>query len=438
MLRPLSVIVCLSALFSSAAFAGVTVSTPANGSTVSGSVLYKASATTSCSKGIGSMGIYTAPGQLAYVSSGASLDTTLNLSAGTYNTVVEEWDNCGGAATTPIKITVSGGGGSSGVSVSSPANNSTVGAPVNFKATATTSCSKGVSSMGIYTAPGVLAYVVNGSSMNYNLALNAGKYNTVVQEWDGCGGSSSTPVTITVSGGSGGGGSSFSNVQHSGGWTDAGQRAPTFVNCSPSPCDNIVFSMTQNVKSPSLSGESTQMYLAGSQGYGDGFWNNHLIGDGSSQGMLDPNHTLVPTLHNFTYDVYFWGDDLSLSQAVEFDINEFFDNMGFIWGHECRIAGGNEWDVWDNINARWVPTGIACHPNSNAWNHVTIQVQRTSDNQLLFQTITLNGVTGYVNQYYNPGSAVGWYGVTINYQEDGNSSQSPYSVYLDQLTFTYE
>jgi hypothetical protein len=384
------------------------------------------------------MGIYTAPGQLAYVSSGASLDTTLNLSAGTYNTVVEEWDNCGGAATTPITITVSGGGGSSGVSVSSPANNSTVGAPVNFKATASTSCSKGVSSMGIYTSPGVLAYVVNGSSMNYNLSLNAGKYNTVVQEWDGCGGSSSTPVTITVSGGSGGGGSSFSNVQHSGGWTDAGQRAPTFVNCSPSPCDNIVFSYTQNIKSPSLSGEATQMYLGGSQGYGDGFWNNHLIGDGSSQGMLDPNHTLVPTLHNFTYDVYFWGDDLSLSQAVEFDINQFFDNMGFIWGHECRIAGGNEWDVWDNVNSQWVPTGIACHPNSNAWNHVTIQVQRTTDNQLLFQTITLNGVTGYVNQYYNPGSAVGWYGVTINYQEDGNSSQSPYSVYLDQLTFTYD
>lgn len=439
MLRPLSVIVCLSALFAPAAFAGVTVSTPANGSTVSGSVLYKASATTSCSKGIGSMGIYTAPGQLAYVSSGASLDTTLNLSAGTYNTVVEEWDNCGGAATTPITITVSGGGGS-GVSVSSPANNSTVGSPVNFKASASTSCSKGVSSIGIYTAPGVLAYVVNGSSLNYNLSLNAGKYNTVVQEWDGCGGSSSTPVTITVSGGSGGGGggNAFSNVQHSGGWTDAGQRAPTFVNCSPSPCDNIVFSMTQNIKSPSLSGEATQMYLAGSQGYGDGFWNNHLIGDGSSQGMLDPNHTLVPTLHNFTYDVYFWGDDLDLSQAVEFDINQFFDNMGFIWGHECRIAGGNEWDVWDNVNAQWVPTGIACHPNSNAWNHVTIQVQRTSDNQLLFQSITLNGVTGYVNQYYSPGSAVGWYGVTVNYQEDGNSSQSAYSVYLDQLTFTYE
>ena len=438
MLKSLLFIVCLSALFAPAAFAGVAEDTPANGATVSGSVQYVASATTSCSQGVASMGIYTAPGVLAYTVNGASLNTTLSLTPGTYNTVVQEWDHCGGASTTPIKITVSGGG-SSGVSVSSPGNNSTVSSPVNFKATASTSCSKGVSSMGIYTAPGVLAYTVNGASMNYNLPLAAGKYNTVVEEWDGCGGAATTPVTITVgSGGGGGGGSSFSNLQHSGGWAGYGQRAPTFVNCSPSPCDNITFSMTQNIKSPSMSGEATQMYLAGSQGYGDGFWNNHLIGDGSSQGMLDPNHTLVPTLHNFTYDVYFWGGNLGLSQAVEFDINQFVNNQGFIWGHECRIAGGNEWDVWDNLNQRWVPTGVSCYPNSNSWNHVTIQVQRTSSNQLLYQSITLNGKTSTVNQYYDPGSAVGWYGVTINYQEDGNSSQSPYSVYLDELTFTYE
>jgi hypothetical protein len=436
MLKSLSVIVCLSAFFAPAAFAGVTVNTPANGATVSGSVQYVASATTSCSQGVASMGIYTAPGVLVYTVNGASLNTTLSLTPGTYNTVVQEWDHCGGASTTPIKITVNGGG-SSGVSVSSPANNSTVSSPVNFKATATTSCSKGVSSMGIYTAPGVLAYTVNGASMNYNLPLAAGKYNTVVEEWDACGGAATTPVTITVGSG-GGGGSSFSNLQHSGGWAGYGQRAPTFVNCSPSPCDNITFSMTQNIKSPSMSGEATQMYLAGSQGYGDGFWNNHLIGDGSSQGMPDSNHTLVPTLHNFTYDVYFWGSNLGLSQAVEFDINQFVNNQGFIWGHECRIAGGNEWDVWDNLNQRWVPTGVSCYPNSNSWNHVTIQVQRTSSNQLLYQSITLNGKTSTLNQYYNPGSAVGWYGVTINYQEDGNSSQSPYSVYLDELTFTYE
>ncbi|MCU1300823.1 MAG: hypothetical protein JWQ87_1107 [Candidatus Sulfotelmatobacter sp.] len=439
MTKSLSLIVCLLVICSSAAFAGVTVTSPANGATLSGPIPYAATATTSsCSKGVGSMGIYTAPGVLAYSSSGSTLNTSLNLSPGTYNTVVEEWDNCGGAATTPIKITVSTGGGQNGVYVTSPANNSTVGSPVKFVATATTSCSKGVSSMGIYTAPGVLAYTVQGASMNYSLPLNAGKYNTVVQEWDGCGGASTTPVTITVSGGSGGGGNTFTNLQKTGGWGQYGQRAPTFIDCSPSPCDNITFSMTQNVKSPSMSGASTAMYLAGTQGYGDGLWNNHLIGDGTSQGLPDSNHTLVPQYHNFTYDVYFWVSSLTAPQAVEFDLNQFFNGMGFIWGHECRMAGGNQWDIWDNINQHWVPTGISCYPNANAWNHLVLQVQRTSNNELLYQSITLNGVVHTLNQYYNHGSAPGWWGITVNYQEDGNVSQSPFTVYLDEFNFTYQ
>lgn len=437
MRKVLSVIVCLSAIFVPAAFAGVTVTAPANGATVSGPVHFAASATTSsCSKGVGSMGIYTAPGVLVYVVNGTSLNTTLNLSPAKYDTVVEEWDNCGGALTTPITITVAAGG-STGVVVSSPANNATVGSPVNFKATATTTCAKGVSAMGIYTAPSQLAYVVNGDSMNYDLPLVAGTYHTVVEEWDGCGGASTTPMTITVGSG-GGGGKSFTNLQHSGGWADYGQRAPTFVDCSPSPCDNIAFSMSQGVKSPSMSGAATEMYLGGNEGYGDGLWNNHLIGDGSSQGMPDSKHSIVPTLHNFTYDVYFWGGNLQLAQAVEFDINQFFDSMGFIWGHECRVAGGNEWDIWDNVSQHWIPTGVSCYPVSNSWNHLTLQVERTSDNQLLYKSITLNGKTANLNQYYEHGSAPGWYGVTVNYQQDGNSKQSPYSVYLDELTFTYE
>lgn len=432
---PLSLLVCFLAAGACQAFAGVSVTSPANGTTVQGSVSYVASATTSCSKGVASMGIYTAPGQLAYVVNGASLNTSLSLSPGTYNTVVEDWDNCGGAGTAAIKVTVNGG---SGVYVTSPVNNSTVSSPANFTATATTTCSKGIASMGIYTAPGQLAYVVNGASMNYNLALSAGKYNTVVEEWDKCGGAATTPVTITV-GSSGGGGNSFSNLQHSGGWGQYGQGPPNFVDCSPSPCDGITFSMSQGVKSPSMSGEASQYNLGGTTIYSDALFNNHLIGSQSSQGLPDTNHTLVPTLHNFTYDVYFYGTNLALSQALEFDINQFFDSQGYIWGHECRIAGGNEWDVWNNVSQQWIPTGIACHPVSNAWNHLTIQVQRTSNNQLLYQSITLNGVTSTVNQYYDPGPApASWWGVTVNYQMDGNVKQNAYSIYLDELTFSYE
>jgi len=233
-------------------------------------------------------------------------------------------------------------------------------------------------------------------------------------------------------------GNTFSNLQQSSGWGTYGLTPPSYATCSPSPCDGITYSISQEISSPSMSGDAAQFSLGGTTVYADALFNNHLIGDFSSQGIPDSNHTLVPTYHSFTYDVYFYGANLELSQALEFDINQFLDNLGFIWGHECRIAGGNEWDVWDNINQHWVPTGIACYPKSNSWNHLTIQVQRTSSNQLLFQTITLNGVTGTVNQYYNPGSAPGWYGVTINYQMDGNYEQSPYSVYLDNLSFTYE
>lgn len=430
----LLVIVCLLAICTTAAFAGVIVTSPANGATLSGSVTYAASATSSCAKGVASMGIYTAPGVLAYVSNGSTLSKSLSLSPGTYNTTVQEWDYCGGAATTPIKITVSTSG-QTGVYVTSPANNSSVGSPALFSATATTTCSKGVSSMGIYTSPGVLAYVVNGASLNYNLALSAGTYKTVVQEWDGCGGASTTPVTITVTGS----GKSLTNLQSSGGWSGYGQRSPTYVDCSPSPCDNITFSMTKGVKSPSMSGGSSAYYLAGSAPYGDALWNNHLIGDLSSQGLPDSNHTLVPQYHNFTYDLYFWMGNPGLSQALEFDINQFFSSMGFIWGHECRIAGGNEWDVWDNLNKHWVATGIPCFPNANSWNHLVIQVERTSDNKLLYQSITLNGVTHTLNQYYNHESAPSsWWGITINFQMDGNNKQSPYTAYVDELTFTYQ
>jgi len=426
---------CLAFIFAAiSAFAGVTITTPTNGSTVGSTVSFVASATTSCSKGVGSMGIYPAPYQLAYVSNGAGLNASLPFNPGTYNVVVEEWDNCGGASTAGVSITVSSG--QSGVYVTAPANNSTVSSSVSFAATSTSSCSLGVASMGIYTAPGQLAYVVNGASLNTTLTLSPGTYNTTVEEWDKCGGAATAPVTIKV----GTAGNTFSNLHNQAGWTGYAQQPPTYADCDtcvPSG-PGTTWAMYQGIKSPALSGNATQFNIGGNMAYSDVLWNNHLIGDFSSQDLPDTNHTLVPTLHSFTYDVYFYGSQLGNSQALEFDINQFFNGLGFTWGHECRIAGGNEWDIWDNVNMKWVPTGIACYPLQNQWNHLTIQAQRTSNNQLLYQTITFNGVTSTLNKTYAPFSAPGWWGVTVNYQMDGNFAQWAYDVYVDKLNFTYQ
>jgi hypothetical protein len=426
---PISILVFAFSAVS--AFATVTVSSPVNGSTVTTNVAFKASASTSCSKGVASMGIYPAPYQLAYTVNGSSLNTTLPLNAGSYNVVVEEWDYCGGASTATVSITVKTG---SGVYVTSPTNGSTVGSPAHFVATSTTSCSLGVASMGIYTGTNQLAYTVGGSSLNTSLNLSPGTYYTTVEEWDKCGGAATTPVKITVSGS----GKTFYNIQSIGGWRSYAQQPPSYgdcTTCTPSG-PGTTWAMYQGIKSPTLSGSSTQFNIGGTQVYTDVLWNNHLIGDLSSEGLPDSSHTLVPQYHTFTYDAYFWGNNLGAAQALEFDVNQFFNGMGFTWGTECRIAGGNEWDIWNS--SKWVPTGVPCNPNSNGWNHVTIQVSRTSNNQLFYQSITLNGVTHVLNKTYPPFSAPGWWGITVNYQMDGNSKQTPYTVYVDKLNLTYE
>lgn len=87
----------------------VTVTSPTNGSQDSSPVNFTASASSpDCSAGIAAMRIYTAPGDGAYTTDSNHLDVNLSLAAGTYNTVVQAWDNCGGVGKTPVNITVKG------------------------------------------------------------------------------------------------------------------------------------------------------------------------------------------------------------------------------------------------------------------------------------------------------------------------------------------
>lgn len=86
----------------------VTVNAPANGASVGTPVNYVASASSpGCSKGISAMRIYTASGVNAYTINANKLNTNINLPVGSYNTVVQAWDNCGGVGKTAVRITVS-------------------------------------------------------------------------------------------------------------------------------------------------------------------------------------------------------------------------------------------------------------------------------------------------------------------------------------------
>jgi hypothetical protein len=265
------------------------------------------------------------------------------------------------------------------------------------------------------------------------LPLGAGTQHTVVEEWDYCGGATYTPVNVTVQNS----GNILSNLQASGGWNSWGEFPPLYDVCASS-CSGINWSMWQHQTSPSLSGNATRFNIGGTVPYSDVLWSNPVLGQYSTQSLPDTGHTLLPSLHNFTYDAYFYVTNASVTQVLEFDINMYMNGVGMIWGNQCNNLGGKVWDIWDNVNAKWDSTGVACNLINNSWNHVTIQAQRLSGNTLLYQSITLNGSTANINRTYAPFSVpASWWGVTLNYQMDGNYTMAANTTYLDNFNFTY-
>lgn len=418
-------------IVASPAFANVVVSSPQDGETVAAAARFVATANTAaCRKGVASMGVYV-DNRLEYVVNGTSLNTSIPLSPGAHKTVLQEWDYCGGATTTARTVIVSD---QATVSVASPSNHSTLSSLANYVATATTNCPAGIAAMGIYVNS-QRVFLTQGAKLNTQLTLSPGAQHTVVQEWDACGGSKATPIDLTVVAPTNQ--NTFSNLQMSPGWKSSGQIAPLYNDCGTS-CPGVTWSMAQGISSPSLTGKAAEMNLGGTTPYSDVLFYNQLIGSFSTQGLPDLSHKILPTLHNFTYDAYFYVADAAHTQAMEFDINWFMNSVGITWGTECRIYGGNEWDIWDNVNSHWVPTGFACNPLPNAWNHVTVNAQRADNGNLIYQSITLNGLTANINKTYAPfWVPANWYGVTVNYQMDGDEKQTAIRSYLDNFSLTY-
>lgn len=185
-------------LLSAAAQASVTVTSPASGATVKSPVHFIATARTTCTKGVSSMGVYI-DHVLKTVVKGHSLDTLLSVPAGTHTATVQEWDNCGHSSFKDFPITVKALSTRGVVTVISPTPGSTVDSPVRYNATAVagSACAKGVASMGVYVND-KLVYTSKGAALNTSITLDPGPQHTVVEEWDLCGGAGYTTADLTV------------------------------------------------------------------------------------------------------------------------------------------------------------------------------------------------------------------------------------------------
>jgi len=446
----LFLMLAVAAATASPAFADVSVSSPADGSTVPTSVRFAANAGTNCSSGVATVGIYV-DDSLVYHVNGSSLNTNVNLAPGSHRAAVHEWDFCGGSSSSQLSLNVTNQQAQQGVMVISPTNGSTVAANAPFSATASTSCPSGVAAMGVYVN-GQLKVKQNGNNLNASVYLGSGTQTAYVQEWDFCGGAAKTPVTVTVGSGGGttaavtvavtaaatpsGGGTKLSNLQAVGNWNQWGQYPPDYNICN-APCPGISWAMYQHVQN-SLSGNATQFNIGGSTPYADVLWSNKLIGQGTTLNMPDTDRTILPNIHHMTFDADVYINNIAVMQDLELDVNLFMNGVGMEFGTECDHLNGNVWDIWNDGGAHWIHTSIPCTMKDQSWNHVSFTVQREANNDLTYQTITVNGQTFNIYQTVAPFQVSSdWYGMTVNYQLDGDSHQDSYSTVLDNLSVTY-
>ena len=173
------------------ALATVNVSSPSNGATVTSPVHYVASATTTtCSKGVASMGIYV-NNKLVYVVDKTTMNTELSLATGYEHTVVEEWDHCGGASYTTINLTVKSASQAPTISISSSPQSITKGASSTLTVTATNATQVTVSGSdgSTYTLP----------SSGGTQVVNPTATTTYTAKATGAGGTASATTSVTVS-----------------------------------------------------------------------------------------------------------------------------------------------------------------------------------------------------------------------------------------------
>jgi Lactonase, 7-bladed beta-propeller len=84
----------------------IVITSPANNAKTTSPVNYVANASSpDCAQGISAMRVYSAPSVSAYTVAGGQLNTYINLTPGTYKTVLVAWDNCGGVATADVTVT---------------------------------------------------------------------------------------------------------------------------------------------------------------------------------------------------------------------------------------------------------------------------------------------------------------------------------------------
>jgi hypothetical protein len=316
------------------------------------------------------------------------------------------------------------------LTVSNPLNNSTVTSPVNVVATATPK--NPMFFMRVYVDQ-LAVYFTFNNSINTQIFLAPGAHTLTVMAEDQQGYISATPLQITVSAQApnANGQTTISGIQAMPGWQSCGGLFPPGSGRAGQICaagfGTPQSTITQNVSSPSMDGNSAQFMIGPSSpdcpGYCNMLYFNPVAGGNS--------------VTHFVYDLYFMIDKSNVQQALEFDLNQTFGGNRWVWGSECNFNGSGKWDIWNDApNTGWIPTNIACTPfPANTWIHLVWNVERVG-NQVHYISLTVGDQTYQVDTYYPNQSDWTLEEIDTAFQMDLDSKGDVYNVWLDKVNLT--
>jgi hypothetical protein len=200
---------------------------------------------------------------------------------------------------------------------------------------------------------------------------------------------------------------------------------PNWENCTLcAGGPTAVYSMTENIGSPSLSGSSAKFsLLSGSAPWSQALWWKYLTSDDSAT--------------HFIYDLYFYMDNPPAAQALEFGVSQSAGGNRYEWATQCDLRGDHTWRVWNAAQQAWNSSGVSCPaPAANTWNHLIWEFERNSSAQVVFTAVTLNGNRSAVNMamsHQQDSSS----GIDVAFQIDAEGTPILHSVWLDRVNLTY-
>jgi Big-like domain-containing protein len=300
-----------------------------------------------------------------------------------------------------------------GITVSSPTNGSANPSSVHIVASVISA--KTVTSVRVYV-DGTLKLNNSNPKVDMYVTLPTGAHTLNVQAWDNGGASYKVVNTFTAGTTLSAGLLTYLNMDQQTGWSSC-DTCSGINQAGPATPHSITYNQT----SPSLDGNSAQLWLGGSTPYASALW---WKGVGASNAS------------HFKYDLYFYLKNSAASQALEFDVYQTINGKHYVLGMECSLKTSHMWSTYDTANHHWIPSSAPCNYISPyVWHHLTTETERTSDGRIHFISVTLDGQTYYINKYAYPVAQSG-NNLTVALQLDGNSTMTNYSEWVDKVNLT--